>query len=129
MENLIRKHIYHRSEKIMILIFLNYEQKNRSISFSLLLNKTVITYNFYEISCSSKLTLSLLITLLSFLSKVKIMVYFTDDILSFSLCENYLFNKLLKKCINNCFTLNTNKFNNVTFYDYETIREKFLTFS
>lgn len=109
----------------LVIITRNFAFYNNVASFSLYIDDLEIIYNFYQLNCYSRLTFLILVYVLSFWSNTKISLFFCNDIVSFSLCENYIFNKLYKKNLENCMKVDEHLYNNITFYDYETIRDNF----
>lgn len=126
MDKLLRKHFY-KSGKVLVLILFSYSKQLKLppllTSFSLFTetNKFII-YLFIRNSFGFNLYLDLLLTMIFVYNRVKIITTVTDDILSFSLCENYMFNLLTNKNLENCLETNNKQYNNVSFYDYEIIR-------
>jgi hypothetical protein len=90
------------------------------ISFSL---KIGLIYNFYKINTISKHLLFLVNIFLIVLHKTDILLRFTDNVITFSLCENYLYNDFLKTEIENNMIIEDNEYENITFYDYETLTD------
>jgi hypothetical protein len=128
MENLIRKHFYKIGDYMIICFHSNKRITTHPyFSFSIFLEKTYVTYIFYKIKCSSKLSLECLIIILLFiLYDFKTVIHFTNDIVCFSICEIILFNILHKRSMEN-FLYSDNCYKNITFYDYETISDNLKT--
>jgi hypothetical protein len=83
--------------------------------------KAIMTYVFRRAKSSLLAMFVFLFFISLFPTKVK-GITFTDDLITFSICEHYLFNNLMDVELTNRLTIDTMIYENITFYDYEDIR-------
>jgi hypothetical protein len=114
MEELLRKHFTNQGN-LFITIF-DFETFYKS-SFLLFTHKGVVNYIFHD-----EITFGILLALLALCLDIKVTISYTDDVLSFSMCENYLFNILSNNRLNNILNFNNCIYKDITFYDYENIK-------
>jgi hypothetical protein len=83
-----------------------------------------VTYIFLDnIAIDIIQPLRIILIILAAVFRTKMGILLTEDVLSFSLCESYLANKLKSQITTYLRCKNGLEFKNVTFYDYEAMME------